>query len=193
MCFFSAQSAIGAVTCGNAKPASTMNGERVGIIEVAAAMMIIGTLASVATGAVASASGVSPNPARMLIWSCTTISWAMRLVTSGAPVSSLTVNSTLRPATLSPLRAMYSLHAASTCLPVDANGPVRGRIRPIFNGSAANASCGTDARPPPQQLQSALDGAYSRISGACSSSLLCVIICRSATVGRIETVVSLPR
>ena len=60
--FFSAHSAIGAVTCGSVKPVRTMNGERVGIMPVAAAMTTIGTLASVATGAAASASGVRPKP-----------------------------------------------------------------------------------------------------------------------------------
>ena len=65
----------------------------------------------------------------------------MRLVVSGAtPVSSLTISSTLRPATVSPFFCMYSRHAASICLPVDANGPVSGRINPILNGSAATAS-----------------------------------------------------
>ena len=95
------------MTCGSVKPVRTMNGERVGIIPVAAAMTIIGTLASVATGAAASASGVRPNPASTLTLSCTTSSCAMRLVVSGAsPVSSLTISSTLRPATVSPFFAM---------------------------------------------------------------------------------------
>ena len=84
-----------------------MNGERVGIIPVAAAITIIGTFASVATGAAASASGVSPNPARTLTFSWMTSSCAMRLVVSGAsPVSSFTMSSTLRPATVSPFLAM---------------------------------------------------------------------------------------
>mgnify|MGYP006863145754 CR=1 FL=1 len=39
----------------------TMNGERVGIIAVAAAITIIGTFASVATGAAASASASPPE------------------------------------------------------------------------------------------------------------------------------------
>ena len=105
--FFSAHSAIGAVTCGSVKFGRTMYGERVGIIPVAAAITIIGTFASVATGAAASASGVSPKPASTLTLSCTTISCAMRLVVSGArPVSSLTISSTLRPATVSPFFAM---------------------------------------------------------------------------------------
>ena len=74
---------------------------------MAAAITIIGTFASVATGAAASASGVRPKPASTLTLSCTTISCAMRLVVSGAsPVSSLTISSTLRPATVSPFFAM---------------------------------------------------------------------------------------
>ena len=74
---------------------------------MAAAITTIGTFASVATGAAASASGVRPKPASTLTLSCTTISCAMRLVVSGArPVSSLTISSTLRPATVSPFFAM---------------------------------------------------------------------------------------
>ena len=55
------------------------------------------------------------------------------MVTSGALVSSLTINSTFLPATVSPFCAMYRRAAASICLPVEANGPVIGRIRPILN------------------------------------------------------------
>ena len=105
--FFSAHSAIGAVTCGSVKPVRTMYGDLVGIIPVAAAITTIGTFASVATGAAASASGVSPKPARTFTLSCTTSSCAMRLVVSGAsPVSSLTISSILRSPTVSPFFAM---------------------------------------------------------------------------------------
>ena len=106
------------------------------MLEVAAAITTSGVLLCVAMGAVAMASGVSPKPASTLTLSFTTSSWAMRLAMSGAPVSSLTISSTLRSATVSPCCAMYSRAPASICLPVDANGPVRGRIRPIFSGSA---------------------------------------------------------
>jgi hypothetical protein len=69
MPFFAAHVAIGAVICGSAKPERTMNGERVGMIDVAAAITTIGTLASVAIGAAASASGVSPKPASTVTFS----------------------------------------------------------------------------------------------------------------------------
>src|SRR5439155_1886804 len=55
---FAAQSAIGAVVCGMVNPERTMNGERCGMTEVPAHMTTIATFASVATGAVANASGV---------------------------------------------------------------------------------------------------------------------------------------
>ena len=66
-----------------------MYGEAAVMIDVAAAMITIGVFAWVAMGAVASASGVSPKPARMSTLSLTTRSCAKRLVTSGRPVSSL--------------------------------------------------------------------------------------------------------
>ncbi len=62
------------------------------MIEVAAIITISGIFASVAMGAVASAPGVSPNPARNATLSFTTSSWASRLVTSALPVSSLTTS-----------------------------------------------------------------------------------------------------
>ena len=46
---------------------------------------------------------------------------------------------TFLPATVSPFCAMYSLAAASICLPVEAKGPVIGRIRPILKASCARA------------------------------------------------------
>ena len=70
--------------------------------DVAAIITISGTFASVAIGATASAPGVSPNPARTATLSLTTSSCASRLVTSGLPVSSLTMSSIFFPATLSP-------------------------------------------------------------------------------------------
>jgi hypothetical protein len=60
------------------------------MIEVAAFMTIIGFFASVAIGATASASGVSPKPARKSTLSRLTRSWAMRFAISGeGPVVSL--------------------------------------------------------------------------------------------------------
>ena len=77
------------------------------MIEVAAAITTIGIFASVARGAVASASGVRPKPASTLTFSRAINSWAMRLVVSGArPVSSRTRSSIFCPATLSPFFCM---------------------------------------------------------------------------------------
>src|SRR4030095_2705661 len=67
-------------------------------------------------------------------------------VTSGVPVSSLTMSCTFLPATVSPFCAMYSLAAASTCLPVEAKGPVIGRIRPILKASCARTMPLADTR-----------------------------------------------
>ena len=55
------------------------------MIEVAAFMMIIGFVASVASGATASAFGVSPKPARKSTLSLVISSCARRLATSGSP------------------------------------------------------------------------------------------------------------
>ena len=64
------------------------------MLEVAAAMTTSGVLDWVAIGALASASGVRPKAASTFTLSLTTSSCAMRLVTSGAPVSSLKMSST---------------------------------------------------------------------------------------------------
>ena len=76
-----------------------------------------------------------PKPASTSTLSLTTSSWAMRRVVSGTPPSSLTMTSTLRPATVVPFCACQSLIAASICLPVDADWPVMGRMKPILNGA----------------------------------------------------------
>src|SRR5262245_15266473 len=103
MRFFAAHSAIGAVTCGSVNDTRTMYGDLVVMIDVAAFITIIGTLASVATGATASALGVSANPARNCTLSRVTSSWASRLARSGAgPVVSLMTSSIFLPATVSP-------------------------------------------------------------------------------------------
>ena len=125
--------------CGKVKLVRIMKGEASVMLDVAAAMTTKGVLDWVAIGAVASASGVKPKPANTLTFSLTTNSCAMRLVTSGALVSSLTMSSTFLPATVSPFCAMYKRTAASICLPVEAKGPVMGKIRPILNLSCAMA------------------------------------------------------
>jgi hypothetical protein len=80
------------------------------MLDVAAFMMTIGFFASVDTGAVASALGVRPKPARMSTLSCVTASWARRLASSGAaPVVSFTTNSTFLPPNVSPCIRRYVL------------------------------------------------------------------------------------
>ncbi len=109
-----------------------MKGERCTMMEVPAAITIIGTRASVATGAVARASGVRPKPARIFTLSRTTSSCASRRVVSGAtPVSSRSRISSRRPPCVSPFMRSQVRTAASICRPVEAKGPVIGRISPI--------------------------------------------------------------
>ena len=110
------------------------------MLDVAAAITTKGVLDWVAMGAVAKARGVRPKPAKTLTFSFTTSSWASRLVTSGAAVSSFRISSTFLPATVLPFWAMYKRAAASICLPVEAKGPVMGRIRPILKVSCAWAA-----------------------------------------------------
>ena len=69
--FFSAQSAMITEDCGSVKLVRTMYGERSVMIEVPAAMTTSGTLACVASGAAASAAGVTPKPAIKLTLSLT--------------------------------------------------------------------------------------------------------------------------
>ena len=109
------------------------------IIAVAAALTISGTLAAVAIGAAASASGVRPKPTSAAAWSLVTSSCASRLVTSAAPVSSFRIRLIFLPATVSPCCLMYSSAPARSCLPVEADGPVIGTIMPIFTVSSARA------------------------------------------------------
>jgi hypothetical protein len=72
------------------------------MIEVPAAITISGTLACVASGAAASAAGVTPKPAMKATLSLTISSCAMRLVLSGIAPSSLTMTSIFLPATVVP-------------------------------------------------------------------------------------------
>ena len=102
--FFAAQIAIGCVICGRVIDTRTMYGERVVMIDVAAFMMTIAFLASVAMGATANAFGVSPKPTRMSTLSRVTSSCARRLATScEGPVVSFCTISIFLPATVSPL------------------------------------------------------------------------------------------
>jgi len=72
------------------------------MIEVPAAITTSSTLAWVASGAAASAAGVTPKPAMMLTLSLTINSCARRLVLSGNAASSLRITSIFLPATVSP-------------------------------------------------------------------------------------------
>ncbi len=106
MPFLAAQSAMPMVTCGRVKEVRRMKGDCSVTAEVAAAITIVGVFDCVASGATAKASGVRPNPARNETLSLTRSSCAMRRVTSGVPVSSLTISSMVLPATLAPFWAM---------------------------------------------------------------------------------------
>ncbi len=136
MPFLGVQSASATDTCGSVKLERTMKGEAWVMLEVAAAITTSGVLAWVASGATASADGVMPMPASTSTFSLTSSSCARRRVMSGRLVSSLTISSTLRPATVSPFCAIHRRAAASTWRPVVACWPVMGRIRPILNGAA---------------------------------------------------------
>src|SRR5229473_1888316 len=109
------------------------------MIEVPAAITTSGTFACVASGAAASAAGVTPKPAMKATLSLTISSWASRLVLSGTAPSSLRTTSIFLPATLAPFCCTYSRTAASICRPVEACWPVIGRIRPILTASCAGA------------------------------------------------------
>ena len=86
------------------------------MIDVAAFMITISFLASVATGATASAFGVSPKPTRMSTLSRVTSSCARRLATSGdGPVVSFCTISIFLPATLSPCSFMYAFIPPRIC------------------------------------------------------------------------------
>ena len=153
MLFLVAQSPSTVTTCATVKLVRTMKGEASVITEVAAAITTMGVLAWVATGAVAMARGVRPKPASTFTLSPTNSSCARRRVTSGTPVSSLTMSWTFLPPTVSPFCAMYRRAAASSCLPVEAKGPVKGTIRPILKVLSCAMALGK--RPAVRQTEAA--------------------------------------
>ena len=104
-------------------------------MDVAAAITTMGVLLCVAMGDVARASGVRPKPASATTLSLTTSSCASRRVVSATPASSLSSTSTLLPPALLPFCATHSLMAASIWRPVEAEGPVIGKMTPIFTVS----------------------------------------------------------
>jgi hypothetical protein len=71
------------------------------VIEAPELKTKVGILASVISGATASAVGVIPMPTRPT-FSLTIISWTMRRALSATPPSSRMMSSILRPATTSP-------------------------------------------------------------------------------------------
>jgi hypothetical protein len=75
------------------------------VIEAPELITSVAFLASVTSGAIASAVGVMPMPT-MSTLSLTIISWMMRRALSATPPSSRMVNSILRPATVSPCCCM---------------------------------------------------------------------------------------
>ena len=122
------------------------------MIEVAAFMITIGFLASVAIGATASALGVSPKPARKSTLSRVTSSCARRLATSGAgPVVSFCTISIFWPATVSPWSFMYAFIPPSICAPYSANGPENGATMPSLTTFCAVARVGAAARAKPSR------------------------------------------
>src|SRR5476649_1747432 len=102
MPFLKAHAAIGSDDCARVKLVRAMKGDASVIDDVPAAITISGTLAWVATGAVDSADGVIPKPARKATLSLVTSSVARRLVTSGTLVSSFRMTSIFLPATMLP-------------------------------------------------------------------------------------------
>jgi hypothetical protein len=75
------------------------------VIEAPELITSVTFLASVASGAIASAVGVMPMPSTSTL-SLTIISWMSRCAVSAAPPSSRMMSSILRPATVSPCCAM---------------------------------------------------------------------------------------
>src|SRR5262245_50099933 len=131
MPFLIAQSPIGAETWGRVSEMRTTYGDLVVMTEVAAFMITIGVLPSVATGAAASASGVNPKPTRKSTLSRVTSSCARRLATSGTgPVVSRRRISIFLPATVSPCSFIQAFMPFSICLPTSANGPENDAISP---------------------------------------------------------------
>ena len=123
MPFFAAQVPSGALICGSVIDVRAMYGDFVVMIDVAALKITIGFFAWVATSATASASGVSPNPARKSTLSWTTSSCARRLATSGdGPPVSLTMSWTFRPATVSPCSFLVRLGSRLELLAVVGEG-----------------------------------------------------------------------
>jgi hypothetical protein len=120
------------------------------MIEVAAFMITIAFLASVATGAAASALGVRPKPTRMSALSRVTSSCARRFATSGAgpPVSFCTISIFL-PATVSPCTFMYAFIPPSICWPYCANGPENSPTMPSFTTFCADAMPANVSRAAP--------------------------------------------
>src|SRR5262245_37158980 len=115
-------------------------GDLVVMIEVAAFITTMSFFASADTSAAARAFGVRMKPARTSTWSRTTSSCARRLATSGAtPPVSRRMNSSFRPATVSPFCFKYSLIALSIWVAVSANWPENGMMSPILMGCCAPA------------------------------------------------------
>ena len=105
--------------------------------EVAAFITTIGVSVCSASGAVAKAPGVRPKPASTSTSSLIRSSCAWRLVMAGdTPVSSLTISTTLRPATVAPCSWTYRFTPFIICWPVEAKGPDKGTTSPTFKSLA---------------------------------------------------------
>src|ERR1700730_13272543 len=140
MPFLCAQIAIGCVICGSVIDTRTIYGDLVVMVEGAAFMTTIAFLASVATGATASAFGVRRKPTRKSTLSRVTSSCARRLATSGAgPVVSFCTISIFLPATVSPFAFMYAFMPPRICCPYCANGPENSPTMPSLIAPWARA------------------------------------------------------
>ena len=97
--FFDDQVPIGKLDCHSVNDVRAMYGDNVVSIAVPAFMMMNGTFASVASGAIAAAFGVQTTPVIRFTLSRTISSWARRLAVSGLmPVSSRLMISIFTPA-----------------------------------------------------------------------------------------------
>ena len=103
--FFAAQLASTLACWAWVQLVRTKYGDRSVTIDVPETITTVAVLLSLTNGAIASTFGVSPPP-RMATLSETIISWVIRFELSGTLASSLTISSILRPATMSPCRAI---------------------------------------------------------------------------------------
>ena len=135
------------MTCGSVIETRAMYGDLVVMIDVAAFMMIIGILASVATGATASALGVSTKPARKshLVARDQLLRQALGDVGRG-PARVLLDELDLLAGDGVAVRLDVRLGAVGDLLAYAANGPENSRIRPTLIVPGASAGVVANAQ-----------------------------------------------